>query len=823
MATRRSVLLTSFAAVLMVGILGAASGGARGEASGLRPDGQAGAPVPTSSSSSISSASSNTRFQAVDSVINAAILDGTIPGAVLVVGHDGRVIYRKAYGARALEPRREVMTPDTIFDAASLTKVIVTSMAVMQLVEKGKVRLNDPVAKYLPEFAQNGKDDITVRQLLTHYSGLEPDLDLKTAWAGKQTAYAMAWAETPVDPPGSKFSYSDVNFIVLGEIVERVSGETLDEYASRHIFAPLKMEHTRYVPPPTWKSKIAPTQYDENEHMLRGVVHDPTARRMGGVAGHAGLFSTADDLAKLAQALLNGGDGILSALSVEKMTRPEQPPAAPVLRGFGWDIDSPFSSNRGDLLPVGSFGHTGFTGTSIWIDPTTDTYIILLTNAVHPRGKGNAIGLRVKVATAVAASLHLSVGKKEARGWKSITGYNEALSAARRMNSRNGTVKNGIDVLEESGFDLLKSESGKKRIGLVTNQTGVDAEGKRSIDILAQAPGISLEAIFSPEHGVAGALDTTDIGNSKDTATGVPVYSVYGVGDAARRPSMGVLKTLDAVVFDIQDAGVRFYTYETTLGYFLEAAAKAGIEMIVLDRPNPITGSFVQGPVADEGRQSFTDYWTVPVRHGMTMGELAKMFNAERGGGIGAKLTVVPIDGWQRGDWFDSTGLGWVNPSPNLRSVTEAALNPGGALIEGTNISVGRGTDTPFELVGAPWVKSREFAAYLNARGISGVRFVPVTFTPTSAVYSGQACQGVNIVVTDRNGFDAPELGIELAAALQKLYPADYKIGRMQELLVNQSVYDGLMAGEDPRRIAQDWMEGLEKFEKIREKYLIYK
>jgi uncharacterized protein YbbC (DUF1343 family) len=231
----------------------------------------------------------------------------------------------------------------------------------------------------------------------------------------------------------------------------------------------------------------------------------------------------------------------------------------------------------------------------------------------------------------------------------------------------------------------------------------------------------------------------------------------------------------------------------------------------------------VQGPVADEGRQSFTDYWTVPVRHGMTMGELAKMFNGERGGGIGAKLTVVPIDGWQRGDWFDSTGLGWVNPSPNLRSVTEAALYPGVALIEGTNISVGRGTDTPFEMVGAPWVKSREFAAYLNARGIGGVRFVPVMFTPTSAVYSGQACQGVNIVVTDRNGFDAPELGIELAAALQKLYPADYKIGRMQELLVNQSVYDGLMAGEDPRRIAQDWMEGLEKFEKIREKYLIYK
>src|SRR5580704_9526957 len=655
-------------------------------------------------------AASPVRLAAVDAIIEQAIVDGNIPGAVLVVGHDGAVVYRKAYGSRALEPRREPMTLDTVFDLASLTKVIATTTAVMQLVELGKVRMNDPVAKYLPEFAQNGKEDITVRQLLTHYSGLAPDLDLTTQWEGKNTAYQLAFVEPPETVPGSGFVYSDINFIMLGALVERVSGETLDTYTTQHIFVPLKMTRTRFLPPTVWRAKIAPTQYDENEHMLWGVVHDPTARRMGGVAGHAGLFSTGDDLAKFAQALLNGGDGILSALTVEKMTRPEQPPAAPVLRGFGWDIDSPFSSNRGDLLPVGSFGHTGFTGTSIWIDPTTHAYVILLTNSVHPRGKGNAIGLRSKVATAVAASLHLSVSEKEALRWKSITGYNEALSAARRMNSRNGTVKNGIDVLEESGFDLLKSESGKKRIGLVTNQTGVDAEGKRSIDILAQAPGISLEAIFSPEHGVAGALDTTDIGNSKDTATGVPVYSVYGVGDAARRPSMDVLKTLDAVVFDIQDAGVRFYTYETTLGYFLEAAAKAGIEMIVLDRPNPITGSFVQGPVADEGHETFTDYWTVPVRHGMTIGELAKMFNAERN--INAKLTVVPIEGWQRGDWFDSTGLVWVNPSPNLRSVTEAALYPGVALIEGTNVSVGRGTDTPFELVGAPWIKSKEFAAY---------------------------------------------------------------------------------------------------------------
>lgn len=738
----------------------------------------------------------------------------------MLVGHNGRVVYRKAYGSRSLEPKREAMTFDTIFDIASLTKVVATTPAVMQLMEQGKVRLSDPVDKYLADFAQNGKADITVRQLLTHYSGLEPDLDLKTPWEGKETAYRMAFSETPAEAPGAKFIYSDINFLVLGALVEKVSGETLDEYAQRHIFEPLKMTHTRFLPPTAWHSKIAPTQYDENDHMLRGVVHDPTARRMGGVAGHAGLFSTAEDLSKFAQALLNGGDGILSPLAVEKMTTPEQPPSAPVLRGFGWDIDSPYSTNRGELLPVGSYGHTGFTGTSLWIDPTTQSYIILLTNAVHPRGQGSAIALRTKVATAVSARLQLTPSEKEALRWQAITGYNEAQSAQRRMNTRNGNVKNGIDVWEEHGVDVWQIAGRKTHIGLLTNQTGIDAQGRRTIDVLAQAPGVSLDAIFSPEHGVTGTLDTTHVGDTKDAATGVTVYSVYGSTDAARRPPLDVLKQLDAVVIDIQDAGVRFYTYETTLGYFLEAAAQAGIEVIVLDRPNPVTGSFVQGPVSDVGRTDFTDYWTVPVRHGMTMGELAKMFNLERN--INAKLTVVAMEGWQRGDWFDSTAEEWINPSPNLRSVTEAALYPGVGLIEGTNISVGRGTDTPFELIGAPWIKGRELAAYLNARGIAGVRFVPVTFTPSAAIYNGDKCEGINLVLTDRDALDGPEMGIEIAAALKKLYSADYKLDKIADLLMNQGAYDGLMAGEDPRRIEQDWQDGLQKFELIRQKYLIY-
>jgi uncharacterized protein YbbC (DUF1343 family) len=349
----------------------------------------------------------------------------------------------------------------------------------------------------------------------------------------------------------------------------------------------------------------------------------------------------------------------------------------------------------------------------------------------------------------------------------------------------------------------------------------MDSQGRRTIDVLSQAPGVSLDAIFSPEHGVTGSLDTTEIGDSKDAATGVPVYSVYGATDVARRPSLDVLKTLDAVVIDIQDAGARFYTYETTLGYFLEGAAKAGIEIIVLDRPNPITGSFVQGPIPDPGHESFTNYDSVPVRHGMTVGELAKMFNGERG--INARLQVVPLAGWMQGDWYDSTGLAWINPSPNLRSLTEATLYPGVALVEGTNVSVGRGTDTPFELLGAPWINAGALAQYLNARNISGVRFVPVTFTPNASTYAGQKCQGVNIILIERNAFDAPELGVELASALHKLYPEQFHMERMIELLVNQSTYDAIAKGEDPRRIAEDWREPLDKFQQVRQQYLIYK
>jgi uncharacterized protein YbbC (DUF1343 family)/CubicO group peptidase (beta-lactamase class C family) len=760
-------------------------------------------------------------FTNIDEIMNAAVARGDIPGGVVLIGHNGKVVYRKAFGSRSLEPDKEATTADTIYDIASLTKCIATTTSVMKLVQEGKIRINEPVSNYLPEFARNGKRDITVRELLTHYSGLPEDLDLKTAWKGRDAAYQMVMDAKPIFTPGSRFLYSDINFLTLGFLVEKVSGMSLDEYSAKYVFAPLGMKDTRYTPPAAWIPRIAPTQYDDDHKMLRGTVHDPTARRMGGVAGHAGLFSTADDLSIYAQDMLSGFH-VLTPLSVEKMSTPEQPPSGASLRGLGWDIDSPYSTNRGEFLPIGSFGHTGFTGTSLWIDPVTDSYVIILINAVHPDGHKSAIvSLRTRLATAATQSLGLSVSGDEKLRLARITGYNEALPSAHLVAARNGLVRTGIDMLEAHGFAELRNGGGAiTKVALVTNQTGVDSRGNRTIDVLSKAPGIKVVGIFSPEHGVNGIVDTTQIADSKDAATGIPVYSVYGDSSAKRHPSLEILKTADVIVYDIQDIGVRYYTYETTLGYFLEAAAKTDKKIFVLDRPNPINGAFVQGPISDKGRENFINYGQIPIRHGMTIGELARFYNSERQ--INSRLTVVAIEGWQRGDWLDSTGMLWVNPSPNMRNLTEAALYPGLGILEWTNVSVGRGTDAPFELLGAPWIQPLELAAYLNARAIAGVRFMPTTFTPTESVNAKQKCGGVNIIVTDRNTLDAPELGIEIASALHSLYPQQFEIKNLDGLMLNKATMDAISAGQDPRRVWMDWVEAIEQFKIIRAKYLLY-
>jgi len=758
------------------------------------------------------------KLAAIDSVAKEAIRTGECPGAVVVVGQAGRVVYRKAFGHRALVPRELPMSVHTIFDMASVTKVVATTTAIMQLVEQGKIVLSAPVSDYWPEFKANGKEAITVRELMTHYSGLPPDLELKPEWSGYETAMKMIVDVKPIAPPGTRFIYSDINFETLGELVRRVSGEPLDVYCSRHIFKPLGMKATRFNPPGTWRQRVAPTQYQfgDKGKMLWGEVHDPTAYDMGGVAGHAGLFSNADDLTIFAQMLLNGGSykgvRILNPLTVEKMSTPQNPPDRMAVRGLGWDLDSPFASNRGELFEVGSYGHTGFTGTDIWIDPVTKTYFIVLTNRLHPNGKGDVVQMRIQIASVVAAALGPVSAEQVLASHRSLTGYFELMRGYREQGLRNGKTQTGIDVLEAEKFAPLEG----KRVGLITNSTGVDAAGRRTIDLLYHAPGVKLLALFSPEHGLAGQADTR-VPSSTDAATGLPVYSLYG---EVERPTERMLEGLDVLVFDIQDAGVRFYTFTTTLGYCLEAAAKKGMEFYVLDRPDPINGDEVEGPVLDNDLRSFVAYFPLPIRHGMTVGELAGMFNSENH--LGAKLHVIKMQGWQRTDWYDETGLPWTNPSPNLRNPTEEVLYPGVAMVEGANVSVGRGTDTPFEFLGAPWMDSRNLSSYLNARGIQGVRFLPVDFKPSSSSFAGQVCHGVQILLIDRQALDPTELGVELAAALGKLYPNVFQLEKTLPLIGARWVLKAIAAGEDPRRIVFEWQDPLEHFRALRSKYLLY-
>jgi len=764
------------------------------------------------------------RLERLDTVINDGIAEKKLPGAVVVVGRGDTVVFRKAYGHRALVPAREAMTLDTIFDLASLTKVVATTPSVMRLVEEGRIRLTDPVATFIPEFAKYGKDRVTVRDLLTHMSGLRPDLDLGFDWRGSDEAIRLATEEVLTAPPGRRFVYSDINFFLLAEIVKRVSKQPLDQYATQHIFQPLGMRETMFNPPPALLPRIAPTEactpfgwpcQGPDLKMLRGVVHDPTARRMGGVAGHAGLFSTAADLTLYCRMLLGGGAigaaRILAPLTVGRMTSPATPPGEAGVRGLGWDIDSSYAANRGELLPLGSFGHTGFTGTSIWIDPATRVFVIFLSNRVHPDGSGDVTPLRARVATIVAGALTGVSGEAISQNAWTRQAFASQVPAVAAPPSQ--PVLGGIDVLRADGFAALAG----KRIGLLTNHTGRARDGAATIDLLAGAPGVKLVSLFSPEHGIRGLLDAS-VPSSTDEKTGLPIHSLYG---ATRRPTGEMLEGLDAVVIDLQDVGTRFYTYMTSMAYMMEEAAARKIAVVVLDRPNPIGGVQIEGPALDESAAGFTGYLpAMPIRHSLTIGEIARLFNAEKK--INVNLTVIAMKNWRRDAWFDETGLTWIGPSPNMRNLHQATLYPGIGAFESTNISVGRGTDTPFEQVGAPWIDGVRLAEALNARQIAGARFYPVRFTPASSKFSGEECQGVFIVIADRNALRPVRLGVELASALVRLFPGKLDIDTAARLFGSTAGVARLKAGDDPATIAASWAAAEGRWRLLRNKYLLY-
>jgi uncharacterized protein YbbC (DUF1343 family) len=376
-------------------------------------------------------------------------------------------------------------------------------------------------------------------------------------------------------------------------------------------------------------------------------------------------------------------------------------------------------------------------------------------------------------------------------------------------------VKTGLDVLVEQDFAPLAG----KRVGVVTNHSGLTWDHRHIVQVLAASRNCKLVAIFSPEHGYQGiAADGAEVASSRDAATGVPVYSLYG---RTLKPTPEMLKDVDVLVYDIQDVGARFYTYPTTLAYVLEAAGKRKIPVYVLDRPNPVNGVAVEGPLLDSKYTSFIGYFREPIRHGMTIGELAGMFNAENK--LGAELHVVKMAGWERRMWMDETGLEWVNPSPAIRNLTEAILYPGMCLLENTVVSIGRGTDTPFEVLGAPWFKGLEAADALNARGIPGVRFMARRFRPSDDVYKGQECNGLDVQLIDRNALDTSRLGLELLAVALKLHPGKFTLDRKIMLLLgSEKAAELLKRGQTGSQVNDSLREDLAEFRRMRAKYLLY-
>ena len=737
---------------------------------------------------------SATRLSKIDVVVAEGLRRKWMPGCVVMVGHQGKIVFHKAYGNKQVQPETIAMTTDTVFDMASITKPIATATCVMKLVELGKIDVDQTVAHYIPEFAANGKDEITVRQLLIHQGGLLPDNALSDYNDGVAKAFERIYALGTRVEPGTTFMYTDVGFIVLAKLVERVSGKNVHQFSQEFLFKPLGMQETGYNPPAALRKRAATTQQREGRWM-RGEVHDPRAYRLDGIAGHAGLFSTSSDLARFAQMLLGQGtyqdNQILAVETVALMTKPNKVSSG--LRGLGWDIRTGYSYNRGDLLTDQAFGHGGFTGTTFWVDPGQELFVIFLSNRVHPDGAGSVNRLAGRIATIATAAI--STDKE--------------IGPATQV----GDTLSGLDVLQRDQYQQLQG----KRIGLITNHTGINRDGVSIVELFNTAANVDLVALFSPEHGFEGQLDVAKIKDAQDAKSGLQIYSLYG---KTRKPTAEMLADIDLLVFDIQDIGTRFYTYISTMGNAMQAAADHDIDFMVLDRPNPINGAHVQGPVLDKGSESFVGFHPVAVRHGMTAGELANMFNVELD--LKLDLQIIKLAGWHRSNFFDATGLPWVNPSPNMRNLNQALLYPGIGLLETTNLSVGRGTDTPFEQIGAPYIQGRELANAMNARKLNGIRFVPIQFTPESSKFSGQVCGGLSLVITDRDVFDPLATGLELAVALRTLYREQWETKALNRLLSHQQSYESIKAGASVRDIRSAYNNGLQAFRQRRKAFLLY-
>lgn len=683
----------------------------------------------------------------VDRVIEEALAERAFPGAVVAVGRRGRLVHLEAYGRMTYDPGAPAVRVDTIFDLASLTKVMATTTAAMLLVDEGRIGLDLPVAEYLPCFAGEGWEHVTVRHLLAHHAGLEAWAPLHLELSGREGLRSWLCRQRPVDRPGTVVRYSDLGFLILGEVLEVAAGEPLEAFLRRRLFEPLGFVWTGWNPSEALRPRIAPTEFDSvwRKRLVHGEVHDENAAALGGVAPHAGLFGTAEELARFAQMMLwkgvYGGRRIVRKETVELFTRRDGsvPDSS---RALGWDTKSPSGSSAGSRFSSSSFGHTGFTGTSLWIDPERELFLILLSNRVHPTRENRKIqAVRARLADAVI----------------------EALERGERADTDPPGVQTGLDRLAAGESWGLEG----KRLGLLSHPAAATRQGTPALDVL-RSRGLQVVRLLAAEHGWSGrAAAGEPIAHGEDPDSRLPIVSLYSPDSAALSEA---LRGLDTVVVDLQDVGVRFYTYAATVLELLEAAGKAGVEVVVLDRPNPLGGDRILGPERDPVEEvpvRLVNRLPGPLVHGMTLGELVRYANA--GFGVPARLRVVPMSGWRRRFRWNDLGRPWIPPSPNLKTFEAALVYPGVAWLEATNVSEGRGTETPFLLWGAPWLGGGP--AELE---VPGLRFHPVEFVPESRPeapvpkYRGQVCRGFRIEVQDPRAVDPLALGRELLRYLAR-------------------------------------------------------
>ncbi len=720
---------------------------------------------------------------------------------------EGQTVCHVATGHASLIPKKKRMKKDQVFDLASLTKVVATTPSILQLWDAGLVELDAPVSKYLPEFDTPDKRAITLRHCLTHTAGFPPFRAYYQTLEGR-SAYLKAIAAEPLAyKTGAERRYSDLGFIVLGLVVEKVSGVSLDQFTRDRIFGPLEMNQTCYLPTGNLKNG-SPSRYASTEkcpwrkRVMTGVVHDENAYAIGGVSGHAGLFSTASDLERFGQMLLGRGefDGvrILSPEAIAQINVCQAPRVAPQA-GLGWLLKTERESVAGFLASPRSFGHTGFTGTSFWVDPDNQVLALLLTNAIHPsREKASSAPVRLAFHRTVSEATH---------------------------SPNPPSVQTGLDVLESDDFRPLWD----KRIAIVTNQTGINAAGKHIVELMVHHPRLRVTALFGPEHGFTGSASAgAQVADSQ--AFGIPVHSLYG---DKHKPDPKLAADFDVMVFDMQNVGARFYTYIWTLFYVQQFCAETGKTLYVLDRPNPLGGLVVEGPVLDESVSSFVGLKPIPIRHGLTMGELARLYNQQGwlGPNLQARVEVIPLRGWKRSMSFQETGLNWVPPSPNIPTPETAWVYPGTCLFEGVNWSEGRGTLQPFLNVGGPNLDAPEMCRKLNAIGLAGVTFLPTHFTPETIEgkapnprFKGQLCQGVFVRVNDPTRFSPVAAGVALLQVFHRAYPQQHtwRKGMFDHLAGNTRLREQIEAGDSLDTIIESWRPDLERFKIQRQKALLY-